>query len=203
MLIVGLTGGSGSGKGYLCSLLRDSDICIIDTDKVYHKMISAPSPCVDALVSEFGDKILDSSGGIDRSKLADIVFTAKERLESLNRISHAFIRKECDKIISHCTAKVVILDAPVLFESGFDSMCDVTVGVVADEGIRVERIMHRDSISREKAYTRISNQHTDDWFREKCDIIIENSTEDFLESAGELKTELMRLYGCKQKEKKA
>ena len=202
MLIVGLTGASGSGKGYLCSLLDDTDICIIDTDRVYHNMISSPSPCVDALVAAFGEEIRNDNGGIDRAKLGGIVFSSKEKLELLNSIAHSFIRERCNEIMDSCGAKVVILDAPVLFESGFDSMCDVTLGVVASEELRIERIINRDSISRERACARIRNQHVDDWFRQKCDIIIENDGTELKGKAKELKARLMRLYGEKEKKKK-
>lgn len=193
MLIVGLTGASGSGKGYLCSLLADKDICIIDTDRVYHNMISSHSPCVEALVSAFGEDIRDTRGGIDRGALGSIVFSSKEKLELLNTIAHSFIKEKCNEIIENCNAKIIIIDAPVLFESGFDDMCDVTVGVVASENIRVMRIIERDTIDREKAYARIRNQHSDDWYREKCDIVIENKGEDIIVEAAELKKHLMRL----------
>ncbi|MBR6513198.1 MAG: dephospho-CoA kinase [Clostridia bacterium] len=201
MLIVGLTGASGSGKGYLCSLLCHKDICIIDTDRVYHKMISAPSSCVDALVSAFGEGILNPQGGIDRAVLGSIVFSDEEKLKLLNSVAHAFIRTECEEIMERCDAKIVILDAPVLFESGFDDMCDVTVGVVASEDVRVERIVKRDSIDPERAYARIKNQHTDDYFRQRCDIIIENGSGDITAAAEGLLVELMRLYGEKEKKK--
>ena len=202
MLIVGLTGASGSGKGYISSLLTDKDICMIDTDRVYHKMISSPSPCVESLVSAFGEDIKNADGGIDRAKLGAIVFSSEEKLGLLNSIAHSFIRERCNEIIENCDAKIVILDAPVLFESGFDSMCDVTVGVVASEDIRVERIVKRDSISRERACARIRSQHSDDWFRENCDIVIENNGGELSVKAGELKCRLMRLYGEKEEKKK-
>lgn len=202
MLIVGLTGASGSGKGYLSSLLANDDICIIDTDRVYHKMISAPSPCVEALVSAFGDGIKNDMGGIDRTVLGSIVFSSKEKLALLNSIAHSFIRERCNDIIDNCNAKIVILDAPVLFESGFDDMCDITVGVVADEAVRAERIMKRDSVSREKACARIRNQHSDDWFRESCDIVIENGGGDLTEAVRVLRDRLMRLYDEKEEKKK-
>ena len=202
MLTVGLTGGSGSGKGYLCSLLSDKDICIIDTDAVYHNMISSPSPCTAALASAFGKAVLGENGGIDRGVLGSIVFSSKEKLARLNSIAHSFIREECNKIITDSNAKIVILDAPVLFESGFDSMCDLTVGVVASEEKRIERIIRRDSISREKAVARIKNQHSDDWFREKWDIVVENDGGELEAQASELKVRLMRLYGEKEEKKK-
>ena len=202
MLVVGLTGGSGSGKGYLSSLLNDDDICIIDTDKVYHKMISVPSACVEALVAAFGENIRSDSGGINRAELGSIVFSSKEKLELLNSIAHGFIREKCSEIMSDCGAKIVLLDAPVLFESGFDSMCDLTVGVVASEETRVQRIVKRDMISLDKAYARIRNQHSDEWFREKCDIVIENDGGELKCKAQELKACLMRLYGEKEEKKK-
>ncbi len=202
MLIVGLTGGSGSGKGYLCSLIKGDDICIIDTDRVYHEMIQGPSRCTDALVTAFGETILDGKGGINRAELGKIVFSDREKLNELNRITHHYILNECRNIILTSNKNIAVIDAPVLFESGFDRECDVTVGVVADTQTRISRIVGRDNISREKALERIRNQHDDNWFRSKCDIIVENNGDGVKTQAERLVSELMRLYGEKEKKKK-
>lgn len=201
MLIVGLTGNSGSGKGYLCSLIASDDICIIDTDRVYHEMIQGPSKCTDALVSAFGEAVLNDEGGINRAELGKIVFSDKDKLDGLNRITHRYILDECRRIIDISRKKIAVIDAPVLFESDFYKECDVTVGVVADVETRIKRIIERDSISREKAVLRINSQRHDDWFRLRCDYIIENNGKDIEAQAKLLVSELMRLYGEKEKKK--
>ncbi len=204
MVVVGLTGGSGSGKGYICSMLYDSRIRIIDTDSLYHGMISNPGVCVDKLVGAFGETILNSEGGIDRSTLGSIVFSDPRKLEQLNSITHALILDEVRKIISesvHFGYHACIVDAPLLFESGFDAECDLTVGVVAPVDVRIERIIRRDSITKEAALKRIKNQKNDDWFREKCDFIIENQENVLDDQIRDLVNLIKRLYEKKQKEK--
>lgn len=202
ILKVGLTGTSGAGKGYLCSFLEIKDnVLIIDTDALYHGMISYSSDCTVAISEEFGSVVLNDNGGIDRKKLASIVFSDKEALRMLNSISHYQILCECEKIISSSDKDICIIDAPQLFESGFNNSCDVTVAVVASKELRIDRIMKRDRISLEDALKRINNQHSDDWFRLNADIIIENESGDLSDKAHDLYTELVRLYGEKEKKK--
>lgn len=200
MLIVGLTGTSGAGKGYFCSFLEmNDDILIIDTDSLYHTMISSTSVTTDALTDEFGTEILNDNGGIDRKKLGAIVFSDREKLKRLNSIAHFHILKETQKIIAVSKRPITVIDAPQLFESGFDKECDVVIGVVAEKELRIDRIMRRDRISREVALKRIDNQYSDSWFREKCDIIIENNSGDLGDQAKHVISELERLYDEKEK----
>lgn len=202
MLIIGLTGTTGSGKGYVSAFLQGNDTVIIDTDKVYHSMISAPGKCVDALVNEFGDSVRSDSGGIDRAELSKIVFADKERLNTLNRITHKMILDRTREIIADAAdKKFAIVDAPLLFESGFDKECDITLGVTAPPEIRIERIMKRDSITYDRALARVRNQKEDSFYKENCDYVIVNDGSDIHDAVNDFKTEMTRLYG--EKEKKA
>ena len=133
MVVVGLTGGSGSGKGYICSLLSDNKIRIIDTDSLYHDMISSPGDCVDRLVAAFGDEVLDSQGGIDRGALGKIVFSDPKKLALLNSVTHTLILQKVREIITESRTLgyyACIVDAPLLFESGFDT-------VVGERGVKL------------------------------------------------------------------
>ena len=200
MLIIGLTGTTGSGKGYVSALLFGDDAVIIDTDKVYHGMISQPGECVNALTAEFGESVLNEMGGIDRSRLSAIVFSDRERLFVLNRITHKMILSRTREIIAASNDKsYAVVDAPLLFESGFDSECDVTLGVTAPRDIRIERIMMRDSISYERALSRVNNQKDDSYFHENCDYVIVNDGCDISDQIKILKKEFERLYGEKEK----
>lgn len=181
MKIIGLTGPSGSGKGELCAILEKFGIFSIDTDRVYHQLLAPPSACLDELSAHFGSQILNSDGSLDRAALAKKVFApgAGSELEVLNRITHKYVLGKAREIISEfsqqgCSA--VIVDAPALYESGFDKECDFCVAVIADKETRVERIMARDGISRDAAEKRINAQKPDSFYTEHARIVIYNNS---------------------------
>lgn len=182
MLIIGLTGPSGAGKGTVSKLFEPYNIYSIDTDAVYHKLLIPPSPCLDDLRKEFGDGIISPDGSLDRRALADTVFAKGngERLERLNEITHRYVldatRKIC-KEYERIGCPAAIVDAPLLFESGFDSECDFTVSVLADRELRLERIIQRDGISRERAVARLDAQKNDSFYTERSDEIIYNGAD--------------------------
>ena len=180
MIIIGLCGGSGSGKGSVCKIFSEFGIPCIDTDAVYREITSAPSECLTALQNEFGIGIITESGALNRKKLASIVFSGEDsklRLERLNEITHKFILDETRHRLDNYRAMDVvaaIVDAPVLFESGFDRECDVIVLVVAERELRITRIMSRDGITRKEAEQRINSQISDDELMLRCDYMIRN-----------------------------
>ena len=180
MKIIGLCGGSGSGKGTVCEIFSKNQIPAIDTDKVYRELTSADSECLQALKKAFGNDIIASDGALDRRKLATIVFSgtnAASQLEMLNKISHKFILDETRKRLSGFEKngyKAAIVDAPVLFESGFNEECDILVAVLAKMETRVSRIIFRDGISAENAMQRINSQMSDEELISRCDYIIYN-----------------------------
>lgn len=163
MKVIGLCGGSGSGKGMVSSFFSDAGIPVIDTDAIYHELTSGSSDCLSELKAEFGDRII-KDGALDRGALAAIVFqscdsTAKRM--RLNQITHRYILEEAEKrlsVLAERGCSIAVVDAPLLFESGFDKKCDVTIAVIADDEKRIERIVMRDGISRERALERISSQ---------------------------------------------
>lgn len=183
MKIIGLCGGSGSGKGRVCDIFRENNIPTIDTDAVYREMTSQKSSCLDALKEEFGKEIITESGSLNRVKLAEIVFSGEDspkKREKLNQISHKFILDETRLRLEkfrNCGAVAAVVDAPVLFESGFDSECDYVVCVIAEREARIERIMKRDSLSREAAEKRISAQLSDEETISRSDFAIYNNSD--------------------------
>ncbi|MBE6685716.1 MAG: dephospho-CoA kinase [Ruminococcaceae bacterium] len=201
MLTIGLTGTSGSGKGYLYQYLFGEDVAFCDTDSLYHSMISRPGECVDALKKEFGDVVVNNRGGIDRNALASIVFNDTEKLEALNRITHTLILERIRQAVFMAqlqNIKYFYVDAPLLFESGFDKECDFTVGVTAPLEIRVKRVMERDGITLKKALERFKNQKDDSFFRENCDFTVINDGRELEPQIDKLKTVLKRLYDEKK-----
>lgn len=180
MTVIGLTGGSGAGKGIIGDFLRKRGIPCIDTDLVYHEIAVPGSEVLRELETAFGSSILTGNGELDRAALSAIVFApdGADKLKTLNRITHAHIRKATLEELARQEEQGITLaaiDAPQLFESGFDRLCDCVIAVTAERETRVSRIMARDGISREKAEKRIRAQLSDDFFRENADYVIENN----------------------------
>ncbi len=180
MLVVGLVGGSGSGKGVVGGYFRERGYLIYDTDAVYHKMTAHRSACTEALADAFGSDILRADGSLDRTALAERVFAHSDAAvvarRRLNAIAHRYVKEAfVDFTAENPTAKI-LLDAPLLFEAQMDLLCDVTVAVTANRVVRIERIMSRDGISYKKAADRIDSQMSDSELIERCDFHIVNDT---------------------------
>jgi dephospho-CoA kinase len=193
--IIGLTGPSGAGKTRLCAIAKGYGIKSIDTDAVYHSLLVPPSPCLDELVREFGAEILLPDGTLSRPALSSIVFdekdTAKTKLARLGEITHKYVLDRAREIINTANNKgetAIIVDAPALYESGFDKECDFVICLLADPSLRLERIIDRDSISKERADARINGQKSDDFYSSRADYTITNNC-----SIEQLRIELERI----------
>jgi dephospho-CoA kinase len=179
MKIIGLCGSSGSGKGYISMLFNKYGVLSIDTDRVYRETTTKKgSECLLELTKEFGNSILKEDGTLYRPALAEIVFSDREKLNKLNEITHKHIKKDTQALLEMYEgegARAVIIDAPVLFESGFDKMCDFTVCVTSPTERKIDRIMTRDQITREQALARLNSQKTDSELIELATYQIDNS----------------------------
>lgn len=180
MKVLGLAGGSGSGKGYVASLFASRSIVSIDTDAVYRDLVSGPGECMAELIAAFGKDIATEDGALDRAAMRRLVFSselAEDNRARLNEIAHRHVLSEVRRKISELrktNAPAVLVDAPLLFESGFDKECDAVISVVAPVDVRVSRIMKRDGISSEAAYARISTQISDAELLSRSDFVINN-----------------------------
>lgn len=179
MKIIGLCGSSGSGKGYISMLFNKYGVLSIDTDRVYRETTTKKgSECLLELTNEFGNSILTENGELYRPALAEIVFSDREKLNKLNEITHKHIKKDTQALLEMYEgegARAVIIDAPVLFESGFDKMCDFTVCVTSPVERKIDRIMTRDQITREQAIARLNSQKSDSELIELATYQIDNS----------------------------
>lgn len=178
-MTIGVTGPSGAGKSLFCSMLAARGFCVLDCDMIYHEMIAAPGECTSELAMRFGEGILDTAGGIDRSALADAVFKDKAALGDLNRITHKYV---ADEVMARSAVAAnagihVAIDAPLLFEAGLDGMCDLTVGILAPRGSRAARLIERDGASRtpEQLQARINASRDDSYYTERCSVTMMNN----------------------------
>lgn len=192
MLVIGLTGGIAAGKSSVANILKSMGAEIIDADKMGHKLIERGKPAYKEIVSAFGNNILDSEGNIDRKNLGKIVFNNTGKRERLNAILHPkIIEEEWNKIDSIKLKRpdaTVVINAPLLIESGSYKDVDAVLLVVADEEEVVRRAMERDGLSRECVIERISSQMPVEEKKKYADHVIENkgTLEDLRRKVGEL-----------------
>ena len=175
--VIGLTGQSGAGKSQVCNLLLNRGFRVIDADVVARRVVEKGKRCLVELVLEFGVEILLPDSTLNRRKLGKIVFNDKEKLTRLNQIIFphitAEIRSQIDEIKA-TGAPAVFLDAPTLFESGSDKICDKVISVVAPEWLRLRRVVARDEITEQEAKSRMRSQYSEEFFIKRSDYVIEN-----------------------------
>lgn len=177
MKIIGITGQSGAGKGSVGKILSQQGYCVIDADKVYHSLLYKNSELCICLSECFGKEILQN-GVVNRKKLADVVFSDKEKLNELNKVTHTYVKKRINELIKERMVagdSAVFIDAPQLFEADMQYDCDYVIGIVADRKTRAERISCRDGLTNDEIEKRFSNQKSEDFFKKNCDFVIENN----------------------------
>lgn len=167
-MIIGITGGTGSGKTTLLTLAGEQGYQVLDCDEIYHRLLKEDHDLLTAIENRFPGVVAE--GTLQRKKLGQLVFADEDALSDLNDITHGAIIREVEKRLTEQTA----IDAIALFESGLDRLCDVTVAVTAPVEQRVQRLMVRDQITGEYARSRIAAQKSDDWYRERCTVVLKN-----------------------------
>lgn len=179
MKIIGITGASGAGKTTICIILNQKyNAHIIDADQIARNLSQKGNPYLAAISDYFGEDILTASGELQRKKLANIIYENEEKRKALNNITFKYVVEEIkQKIDKLKSEKLVVIDAPLLFESKLDEICDYVIGVIATDISKIERICKRDSIQQDVAKKRLLVQMKDDEIRKKADYIIENNKE--------------------------
>ena len=156
-MIIGITGSIACGKSLVSNYLQEKGYIIIDADKIGH-MALENDEVKKQLVNKFGKSILKDNE-VNRVTLGKLVFENNENLKELNNIIHPQIRKNISEQIQvHKNEKLVFVDVPLLFEAKFDDLVEKIIVVSLDEKIQLERLMNRNSLSKEEALQRIKSQ---------------------------------------------
>lgn len=168
----------GAGKSTVSKVFAKNGTAVINADELVAELYMPDSVCLKILSAEFGSDIILPNKNLDRKKLAQRAFATKEKTAVLGKLIHPFVLslflEKTEKLVNN-DKKFIVFDAPQLFESKANVICDYIISVTADENIRKQRIMQRDGISEEMAESRINAQLSENYFKENSDFILENT----------------------------
>lgn len=173
MILVGLTGGIGSGKSTVINYFKELGITCYQADDEAKKLMNSDKGLIKKIKNSFGDSIYINSK-LDRKKLSAIVFTDKQKLELLNSIVHPYVNRHFENYCKSLEDIYIIKEVAIIFEIGTQNKFDKIILVRAPKEDRVKRIINRDKCNRQDAINRINNQIADDDKIDQCDFIIDN-----------------------------
>jgi dephospho-CoA kinase len=196
-VVLGVTGGIGSGKSTVSSILEDMGAVIIDADIISRQVVMPGEKALEELTETFGNDILDESGQLKRKRLAEIVFNDTERLQILNNILHKYVSDRIKNNVKEQLlkkTKVIVIDAPIPIKTGFLDLCHQVWTVTADKELRIKRIMERNGMTYDEALSRINSQLNEQEYARIADTVINNNY-DYAHLKEEVKCQLTRLLG--------
>tara|TARA_Y100000590_G_scaffold292728_1_gene329580 strand:- start:581 stop:1165 length:585 start_codon:yes stop_codon:yes gene_type:complete len=173
MILVGLTGGIGSGKSTVINYFKELGITCYQADDEAKKLMNSDKGLIKKIKNSFGDSIYINSK-LDRKKLSAIVFTDKQKLELLNSIVHPYVNRHFENYCKGLEDIYIIKEVAIIFEIGTQNKFDKIILVRAPKEDRVKRIINRDKCNPQDAINRINNQIADDDKIDQCDFIIDN-----------------------------
>ena len=179
MIIIGLTGGIGTGKSTVSNYLKNKGCLILDADAISRQMTEKGQPALEDISKNFGSHLIDEEGNLNRQALGNIVFNDKEKLDILQSIITNKVVENIDNNISRLKEErfegIVIIDAPLLFECNMEGISDENWLVVANLETRLNRVAARDGLSREQILSRINNQMSQAEKEKLSNVILDNS----------------------------
>lgn len=172
-LVIGVTGRSGSGKSVLSRVLAGEGALVLDADGIYQELLLRDEAMLAEIEARFPGTV--KNGVMDRREVGRRVFSDPQALRDLDEITHRRVKAEMARRIAETENPRVVLDVPILFDSGIDRLCDLTVGVLLPREVSLARIMRRDSIDESRARARLDSQPGDDYYAARCDVLLHNT----------------------------
>lgn len=177
MRIIGLTGGIASGKSTVSRILQSMGAVAIDADAIAHELAEPGAPLYEAYITHWGAGILIPEGTLDRRKIGDIVFADEDERRWLDDVSHPLLYREVQRRLAALRTsdvQTVVLDAPLLFEAGWERLADETWVVVLPRDIQIRRLMARNHYTEEEALSRMESQLSQEEKMRRADVVIDN-----------------------------
>lgn len=174
-MLIGLTGGIGSGKSTVSKYLSEHGCTIVDADQIARLVVEPGSEALEEIKKVFGAKFLTPDGRLDRKKLGRLVFANKKMLAKLEAILNSKINGEIWRQIQEADTDIVVLDAATLIEAGYDENVERLWIVDADDEVRIKRVMERDGMTREDVINRMNNQMSREKRLDRECTVIDNS----------------------------
>ncbi|SHP99136.1 dephospho-CoA kinase [Mycobacteroides abscessus subsp. abscessus] len=177
-LVVGLTGGIASGKSTVANMLIEMGIEVIDADIEARKAVEIGEVAYEQIVTYFGEDVLNDDHTINRSRLGEIIFNDSAKRQKLNEIVHPDVRRRMNEKKEAAISRgdqVVVLDIPLLFESGLKHMVDVVLLVYVEKDVQLQRLMERNQLTKQEALARIRSQMPIEDKRKLADKVINNN----------------------------
>ncbi len=185
--VIGVTGGIASGKSNVLSVIKNLGYKVIDTDIIAHEPQQKNMPIYNAIKETFGSEYFTLDGSLDRKKLGSLIFHNEEAKNKLNSISHPLIHQVVLDEIGKSNG-IIFIDVPLLYESGFDSLCDKVICVYLNRETQIKRLMERDHIDLEYAKSKIASQMDLNKKKEMADYVIDSKG-----SFGETRSQVLKI----------
>ncbi len=180
MKTIGITGGIGSGKSTVTEFLRRKGFWVVDADLIAREIVEPEHPALQKLVQRFGNEILSADGTLNRKRLAELAFSGPDEKDALDSITHGVIvstiQEELHQIRINYHPDLIFVDAALMIETGLYKSMDEIWLIVADEKVRVERVIARDNIEAEQVTQRMKLQLSDQEKSKYASRMIDNST---------------------------
>lgn len=176
-MIIGIAGSSGAGKSTVCEILKKLyDSKIINADEIAKKLSIVGTEYLAEITQTFGKEVLLKNGELNRKKLSNIIYKDEKQREKLNDCTFKYIKKEINNQIESAKEELIVIDAPLLFESKSDEICDITVAVICENReVQINRIIERDHIEKEDAIARLNAQHPNEFYIKNCQYVLINN----------------------------
>ena len=191
-MIIGITGGIASGKSTVINILKEEGAVVIDLDQIGREIMRKGEKGWKMVIKCFSPLLLDEEGYIDRKKLGKIIFRNPQWKNELENITHPLIFQKLEKRKRDIDARTILIEVPLLYETGFDQKVDEVWVVYVDQETQIKRLQNRDKISRKEAREKIATQMPLEMKKEKADLVIDNR-KNKIDLENELK-ELWRRY---------
>lgn len=194
MKTIGITGSSGSGKSLVSKIISNElDAKLIIADEIVKKMQQPGNAYFKEIVKLLGEEYLNKEGKLDRKKVAALVFKDEKTRKSINELTKKYVVAEIKNDIKNVDKEYVVIDVPLLIESGLNKMCNLVIGVVSKKEEQIERICKRDKLTKEEALSRLNIQPDNEFYKNNVDYIVENNGGEYDKLLGRIRDILQEL----------